>query len=130
MSPRSLVLAGCGLVALMGCFALALLIHQDVHSSANPPAAPASAVTPLDALARGLGTPEAGTPAGRLVAKMSLERQVAQVFFVGFEGFGTKPALKREWGAVLVRPSNTFDAPQVKRLTYLLGTPRRKGGMP
>ena len=81
-------------------------------------------MTPLDALASALGTPGASTPTGRIVAKMSLERQVAQLFFVGFDGFATAPARKREWGAILVRPSNTLDAAQVKRLTYLLGTPR------
>src|SRR3954447_2603611 len=130
MSPRSLVLIGCGLVAVMGCLALALMTHSDTESSANPPPAPASSVTPLDALARAIGTPGAETPTGRLVAKMSLERQVAQLFFVGFDGFDTAPATKREWGAILVRPSNTTDAAQVKRLTYLLGTPSKKGRVP
>jgi beta-N-acetylhexosaminidase len=130
MSPRSLILAGCGLVALMGCLVLALVVHAGKESSANPPPAPASSVTPLDALAHGLGTPGAGSPTGRLAAKLSVERQVAQLFFVGFDGFTTAPALKREWGAVLVRPSNTADAAQVKRLTYRLGTPRKKGRVP
>src|SRR5689334_4838552 len=130
MTPRSLALAGCGLVVLMGCIVLALVTHQDTHSRANPPAVPASAVARLDALARGIGTPGAATPTGRLAAKMSVERQVAQLFFVGFDGFDTKPALKREWGAILVRPSNTTDAGQVKRLTYSLATPAKKGRVP
>src|SRR5215207_8997153 len=134
MTPRSLVLTGVAIVVLAGSMALALVVHADRESRADPPPAPASAVTPLDALVRALGTPGADSATGRLVAKMSLERQVAQLFMVGFAGVDTSPpattpVLRREWGAVLVRPSNTLDAAQVRRLTYVVGTPR-KGRLP
>src|SRR5829696_7481587 len=78
MTPRSLVLTGVAIVVLAGSMALALVVHADRESRADPPPAPASAVTPVD---------------------------------------------------VLVRPSNTLDAAQVRRLTYVVGTPR-KGRLP
>src|SRR5689334_16193800 len=110
MTPRTLIAAGVGLLAVMGCVVLALVVHADKESRADQDAAPASAVTPLDALAQALGTPGADTPTGRLAAKLSLERKVAQLFLVGFDGVddsppASVPVVKREWGAILVRPS-------------------------
>src|SRR4051794_14302746 len=118
MTPRTLIAVGVGLLVVMGCLVLALVVHAGTESKADGDAAPASSVTPLDALARALETPGADTPTGRLAARLPLERQVAQLFLVGFDGVDdspppSAPIVKREWGAILVRPSNTLDAPQV-----------------
>lgn len=126
MARRTILLLCAGVLVLAGAIALALAVHDDTKSSADRAPARSAAVTPLDALARAIETPGADTPTGKLVARMSLERQVAQLFLVGFDGVDTTPPanapiLRREWGSVLVRPSNTVSATQVRGLTYAFG---------
>jgi beta-N-acetylhexosaminidase len=135
MTPRSLVLTGVAALVLAGLIALALVVHKDAESSADRPPAPATAVTPLDALANALGTPGVDTPTGRLATRLSVERQVAQLFLVGFDGADATPpknapVLKREWGGVLVRPSNTLNPLQVRQLVFAVGTPSKRKRLP